>query len=133
MNFYIASGLKNAARVRQASEILMQKGHLRLYDWTAHGDVRSCGQERMREVSVNEARAVMECELMLVLLPGGAGTHTELGLALASHSNKRILLWSETGEEFDFCDNTCVFYFHPAAERIQCSFSDLLTLLSEIV
>jgi hypothetical protein len=133
MKFYVASGLKNKDRVRQAAEVLIQNGHLRLYDWTTHGDVRSCGQTRMREVSANEARAVTECELMLVLLPGGSGTHTELGLALATHSNKRILLWSETGEEFDLCDKSCVFYYHPATERIQCSFSDLLALLNEIV
>lgn len=133
MNYYIASGLANAERVSQIASVLTQKGHERLYDWTRHKDVRSCGQDRMREVSGNEARAVTECDLLLVLLPGGSGTHTELGMALANHKGKRILLWSETGKEFDQSDKTCVFYFHPAVERIQCSFKDLPALLCEIL
>lgn len=132
MKFYIASGLPNAERVSLAANVLKQSGYEHLYDWTAHRDVRSCGQKRMREVSLNETRAAADCDLLLVLLPGGAGTHTELGIALAG-GKKRILLWSETGEEFDDSGKTCVFYFHPAVERIQCSFEYLIKLLAEII
>ena len=78
----------------------------------------------------SELRAVRDAELVVALLPGGQGTHTELGVALATRSNKRIILWSETGDEFAFDNRTCTFYFHPAAERVVCPFEELLEILN---
>ena len=91
---------------------------------------RFCGAERMSEVAFNELRAVRDAELVVARLPGGQGTHTELGVALATRSNKRIILWSETGDEFAFDNRTCTFYFHPAAERVVCPFEELLEILN---
>lgn len=94
MRFYIATGLVNAEHARKAAEVLRRNGHEQTYDWTTHGDIRHEGAERMSEVAFNELRAVRDAELVVALLPGGQGTHTELGVALATRSNKRIILWS---------------------------------------
>ena len=128
MKFYVASGLVNRDRVRSVVDALAALGHTPAYDWTLHGDVRRCGEERMREVAGKEAQGVVESELVLLMLPGGAGTHTELGLALAARGNKRILLWSATGREFQG-NETCVFYHHPAVRRICCPFEELMEAL----
>ena len=125
MNFYVASGLINRERVAQVVEWLKARGGTPAYDWTRHGDVRSQGEERMQAVSQNEVNAVCESDLVLALLPGGKGTHIELGIALATRANKRILLWSETGAEFGGGQDTCVFYHHPALTRIVCPFDAL--------
>ena len=109
---------------------MRRNGHEQTYDWTTHGDIRHEGAERMSEVAFNELRAVRDAELVVALLPGGQGTHTELGVALATRSNKRIILWSETGDEFAFDNRTCTFYFHPAAERVVCPFEELLEILN---
>lgn len=130
MRFYIATGLVNAEHARKAAEVLRRNGHEQTYDWTTHGDIRHEGAERMSEVAFNELRAVRDAELVVALLPGGQGTHTELGVALATRSNKRIILWSETGDEFAFDNRTCTFYFHPAAERVVCPFEELLEILN---
>lgn len=132
MNYYIASGLENFRRVGLAAQALSR--HTRTYDWTAHGDIRREGPERMRRVSSTELEAVVTAELVLVLLPGGKGTHTELGAALAVGQHKRIVLWSETGEEFRAGEgqthsSVCAFYFHPCAERWVCPFDELLERL----
>lgn len=133
MNYYIASGLENAQRVRFAAEALC--AHTRTYDWTTHGDIRTHGPERMRTVAGSELAAVLDADLVLVLLPGGKGTHTELGAALASYRpSRRLIVWSETGVEFDAgCGSThpsvCAFYFHPQVERWSCPFETLLTQL----
>lgn len=130
MRFYIATGLKNAAKAKQAVDVLRRNGHELTYDWTEHGDVRSLGAEKMEEVAFNEVRAVRDAELFVALLPGGFGTHTELGVAIASRSNKRVILWSETGGEFNSPSETCAFYFHPAVERLVCSFDELIEILN---
>ena len=128
MKYYIASSLNNSEQVNLAAAAL--KKHNRTYDWTLHGDVRSQGSDRLSSVSVNELRAVEDADFVLVLLPGGKGTHTELGAALAH--KRKVLLWSSSGEEFNCvgsCEHVCAFYFHPAAERLVCPFESLLERL----
>ena len=133
MRFYVSTGIGNAALAIRLANTLMNHGHELTYDWTAHGDVRYAGEQRMSEVAFNEFRAVRDAELMVVLLPGGKGTHTELGAAIATRSNKRIILWSATGEEFRHDTRTCVFYYHPAVERIICPLEVLLELFDSDV
>lgn len=131
MRFYIATGLQHAQRASELAEVLKNRGHEHTYDWTVHGDIRREGETRMSEVAFNELRAVRDAELMVVLLPGGTGTHTELGVAIATRGNKRIILWSEKGEEFNYDERACTFYFHPSIERIVCPFEELLRRLDK--
>lgn len=132
MRFYVASGVSNAERVNAAARVLSARGYERTYDWTRHGDVSAEPPERKREVAKTEARAVLDAELVVLLLPGRFGTHAELGLAIASCANKRILLWSESSAPFDGTDGFCVFYHHPAVERLVSSFDDFLQTLSTL-
>ena len=129
MNFYVASGVGNAEKVNQAAAALTAAGHVRTYDWTTHGDVSKADPEFKRQVAALELRGVLEAELVVLLLPGRFGTHAELGIALATAANKRILLWSETPAPFDGTEGFCVFYHHPAVERVVCPFEELLQLL----
>lgn len=129
MRFYIATGLENALRAKELSVVLSRNGHELTYDWMAQGDVKMQGKERLAEIAFNEVRAVRDAELVVALLPGGKGTHTEIGVAIASRSNKRILIWSENGEHFRDEDKCCTLYFHPAVERIVCTFDDLIKKL----
>lgn len=129
MRFYIATGLENALRAKELSIVLSRNGHELTYDWMAQGDVKMHGKERMAEIAFNEVRAVRDAELVVALLPGGKGTHTEIGVAIASRSNKRILIWSENGEHFRDEDKCCALYFHPAVERIVCTFDELIKKL----
>jgi hypothetical protein len=126
MKFYVASGVPNAERVNLVADVLNAKGYTRTYDWTRHGSVADAAPERKREVAALEASAVLDAELVILLLPGRFGTHAELGLAIASAANKRILLWSETDAPFTGESGFCVFYHHPAVERMVCTFADFL-------
>ena len=132
MKVYVASGLENRCRVIKVIERLKAMGHTIAYDWTAHGDVRDKGEERMREVSSNEVNGVSSADAVIILLPGGKGTHIELGVSLATRQNKRIMLWSETGCEFGGGNDTCVFYHHPAIERIVCPFEELMERIESL-
>ena len=132
MKFYVASGVSNAARVNQAAAVLEQNGHIRTYDWTKNGDVSAASDEKKQFVAESEASAVAESELVVLLLPGRFGTHAELGIAIATHANKRILLFSETDAPFTGESGFCVFYRHPCIERVVCTFEAFLERLSEI-
>lgn len=132
MKFYVASGVPNAERVNEAAQVLAARGHERTYDWTKHGDVSAESPERKREVAMTEAQAVQGAELVALLLPGRFGTHAELGIAIASCANKRILLWSESSAPFDGEQGFCVFYHHPAVERFSGPFESFLSYLSTL-
>lgn len=136
MTFYIASGVENAARVNEAAAVLTNQGHQRTYDWTLHGSVKNAAAQKKQSVASLECNGVLSASLFVLLLPGARGTHTELGMALAKaslvSSEMRVLVWSETSEPFDGTDGFCVFYHHPAVERIVCPFPALLARLSAI-
>lgn len=132
MKFYVASGVSNAEKVNQAAAALNAAGHERTYDWTGHGDVSKAEPEFKRHVAASESRGVLDAEFVVLLLPGRFGTHAELGMALASAENKRILLWSESPAPFDGTEGFCVFYHHPAVERVVCPFDELLEQLKAL-
>ena len=132
MKFYVASGVSNAEKVNLAATALSAAGHTRTYDWTTHGDVSKADPAFKRQVAASESCGVLEAELVVLLLPGRFGTHAELGMALASSGNKRILLWSESSAPFDGTEGFCVFYHHPAVERVVCPFEELLGRLARI-
>ena len=132
MKFYVASGVPNAEKVNLAAAALQAAGHVRTYDWTKNGDVSHAPDALKLFVAESEARAVAEAELVVVVLPGGFGTHAELGIAIASQSPKRILLWSETEAPFSGESAFCVFYHHPSVERMVCPFDELLERLAAI-
>ncbi|MHC1695635.1 MAG: nucleoside 2-deoxyribosyltransferase [Eubacteriales bacterium] len=116
MKFYIASRLENAQTVKSVADILKAHGHQHTYDWTVHGSVCGKGKERLGEVAYKELQGVIEADVVIVILPGGRGTHTELGAALASH--KQILICAEDDSFFKPDTNTCSFYWHGEARRI---------------
>ena len=117
MKFYIATRLEQAARHRQLAHALTGGGHVLTYDWTVHGNVRKDGEVRLRETAIAETRGVVEADVLIGLLPGGRGTHVEIGMALGL--GKPVLLWSEKEHGlFEADDRTCAFYHHPLVHRI---------------
>lgn len=111
MKFYIASKFENADMVRIVAAVLRAAGHKHTYDWTEHGSVKGQGRNRLRQVAITEVQGVLDADIVIVILPGGRGTHAELGIALAG--GKRIIICSETQGPFDDSDSTCAFYWNP--------------------
>lgn len=108
-SFYIASRLENAAQVKKMANILTAAGHTHTYDWTAHGSVEGESEDRIREIASGEIRGVLEAAVVIALLPGGRGTHTELGAAIALR--KRILICAADEEALQQDGQACPFYW----------------------
>ena len=111
MKIYIASKLENYLQVQALRDALLAAGHSITYDWTLHGSVHGQGEDRLREVAAAERNGVLQADLVIVLLPGGRGTHAELGMANAL--GKPVIIFSSFNEPFDeYGGTTCAFYWN---------------------
>ncbi|MDD6047675.1 MAG: hypothetical protein PUC97_09680 [bacterium] len=124
MRFYIAGGTDNTQRIQEINEALSRNGHI-----ITSPDAAGTDYDALFESAYKKVFSVTDADFVLLLLPGSFETHVELGLALASRNNKRIVLWSETGEEYAEGENACAFYHHTAVERRSGSFEELLEML----
>lgn len=79
VRYYLASGLDNTDAVLRLYERLKAEGHIASYKWWIHG----AQPHRLREIAELEAAGVASADVVIVLLPGGRGTHVEMGMALA--------------------------------------------------
>ncbi len=117
MKFYVATRLERAARAELVALHLTLAGHDVTYPWWQHGAVGREGSERLIQVSILEAQGVLTADAVIVLLPGGRGTHAELGIALGA--GKPIIVFDETAEAFQLTDATCAFYWHPLVHQLR--------------
>ncbi len=81
-------------------------------------------------MALNEFDGLINADLLIVLLPGEKGTHTELGIALGNRV--KVVLHSEDPIPFNpYGKETCSFYWDSSVKRIICPFSDLADLLQK--
>jgi nucleoside 2-deoxyribosyltransferase len=123
MKFYIATSLSRVGAHQRVRDDLKNCGHEISYDWTLHSSVKSVSKERLQEIAVLELEGVSEADFVIVLLPGGNGTHLELGFSLAS--GKRVFLHSEDSLAFELGPQANAFYHHPDIIRLHCSLGDV--------
>ena len=109
MNFYIGSGMKNCELVKYYANVLEKNGWKQTYDWckNINNDVSI---EDMKLYAQKESQAIIDSDVVIILLPAGRGSHIELGMALAL--KKKIFLCSNTKEAFNI-ENTVAFYGLP--------------------
>ncbi len=96
MKFYIASSFQNIEQVKNVASALTQKGFIHTYDWTEND--RADTLDKLKSIGEAEKQAVEDSDFVVILLPGGKGSHIELGIALGL--NKRLFLYSQTDDLF---------------------------------
>lgn len=127
MKYYIATKLENHASHNMLRDRLKLFGHELTYDWTVHGPVYTEGRERLADVSMLETAGITDADVVIVLWPGGRGTHVELGIAIAT--GKRIIFVSDVLGHHDATPITCAFYWHHLVTRVH-SINDVVYLLT---
>jgi nucleoside 2-deoxyribosyltransferase len=108
MKFYIATKLDRAMEHKAIGNALRAAGHELTYDWTAHGSVQERSVDLQQAVARAERIGVLDAEMVIGLLPGGRGTHVELGIA-AGHGKPTILFGDDPAAQYG-----CVFYKLPS-------------------
>ena len=114
MRFYIGSGLKNCEAVNYYAKELQKNGWVHTYNWTKNITGAET-MEQLMEYSRLEQRAILDSQVVIILLPAGRGAHIELGMAAALQ--KKIFLCSASNEEFSM-GNTVPFYHLPGVTRL---------------
>lgn len=69
-------------------------------------------------------------DIVFVLLPGGFGTHVELGMALGF--GKKVIVHSVDPDIFTKTQGTCAFYHHPIVFKLSCELSDADAFLNAV-
>lgn len=115
MKYYIATKLENHAEHNRVRDLLNANGDRITYDWTYHGPVYSSGLARIAEVASLETHGVLDADYIVVLWPGGRGTHVELGIALGA--NIPVVFFSDHDAHHEASPETCAFYHHRLVER----------------
>ena len=121
MNVYIAPGLANWKQHNALRDILAWHGIGITYDWTKLAP--ACNEQKVAAegrpkppspqwVAMNEMNGVRRADMVIVLLPGGRGTHTELGAALALGKRVHIFAPPDKAALLATGDEACVFYHH---------------------
>ncbi len=123
--FYVASSFKNIETVRKVSQFLKDKDFIHTYDWTTNE--RASTFEELKKIGHQEKNAVLEADLVIVILPAGKGSHIELGIALGQ--GKKIYLYSP-GEEVNDIDTTSTFYHLPEVNKC---FGTIENLLEKVI
>lgn len=109
MKFYVAARFSDKERVKKINDLIKNKGYELSGDWTSHigSNDYSKTSERSRKYAIEDIKAVINCDVFILILneKGGTGSSTELGVALAL--NKKIYAVGE------YIENN-MFNFHPS-------------------
>lgn len=127
--FYVASSFRNLESVRYVANHLKSKGYIQTYDWTQNAkgkEEQIFTLEDLGNIGRKEKDGVLEADFIIVILPGGKGTHIELGIALGQE--KRIFLYSPNGEVNNF--ETISTFYHLA--EVEKCFGTLDELLEQV-
>ena len=83
-SFYIATSVTRHREHNIVRDFLEMHGHILTYDWTTEnngGDLRGVPLDVQARIGAEEMRGIAEADFVVVLLPGGFGTHAEIGAA----------------------------------------------------
>lgn len=122
--FYIATRKDQESHANAISQILESQGWHRTFVWTAQD---SSNTDHYGIVAQNELNAIRDADVLIVLLPGGYGTHVEIGAALAL--GKLVVLHAPDRETLD-SPYPCVFHYHPGVKMIVSESADPEAILA---
>jgi nucleoside 2-deoxyribosyltransferase len=119
---YIASTLANWERVRRIRDKLIEAGIEITYDWTLHGAAfysadgtlntsTTKTEEELEQAAISESKGVIDAHAILAVMPGGRGTHFELGVAFILNTPAIILMDQENA------DRPTSFHYLPSTTR----------------
>ena len=117
--FYLSTRKDRGTQVTHLVKALNAQRWQRTFDWSKQ---ESLEPDRCAELALAEIEAVREADVLIVLLPGGYGTHVEIGAALAL--GKPVILHAPDRKTLD-TPYPCVFCYHP---RVRLLISEILDI-----
>jgi len=105
--FYLSTRLDREREIEPLLQKLTTKGWKRTYVWSAG----AIAEEERPAIASAEIEGIRKADVVIIMLPGGRGTHAELGAALAF--GKPVVLHSPSRKELKL-PYPCVFHYHPS-------------------
>jgi nucleoside 2-deoxyribosyltransferase len=121
--FYLATKKDRSDQAADLLRALKSQGWERTYSWTSE---EKGNAEQYSEIALKELKGVEEADVLIVLLPGGYGTHVEIGAALAL--GKSVILHAPDHETLD-SPYPCPFHYHPNVQLFVSEEIDVAALL----
>ncbi len=125
--FYLATRKDRAEQAAEIEKALNARGWERTFAWTGQDDGSTEGHAK---TAVAELKGISEADVLIVLLPGGFGTHVEIGAALAL--GKPVILHSPDRKTLE-TPYLCVFHYHPAVKLLVSEILDIDDILNNIL
>jgi hypothetical protein len=112
--FFLSTRKDRSAEADALSASLKAHGWERTFAWKDEGSA-AAGTEGRAAIAVAELEGVRYADVLVALLPGGYGTHVEIGAALAL--GKPVVLHAPDRKTLE-TPYTCVFHHHPAVKLL---------------
>lgn len=120
MKFYVGSSFKNNQLVNYISKEFSKFDWENTHNWAENIKVNET-QSDLISSSIQEKEAIKSADVIIIVLPGGLGTHIEIGMALAWE--KKVYLCS-TDEKL--LNGTVNFYYLPDIIKLSGNIDDII-------
>lgn len=124
--FYLATRKDRLDQAAPLLDALRASGWNRTFAWT-NQDIHNRGEHA--DIALAELAGVREADVLIVLLPGGYGTHVEIGAALAL--GKPVIIHAPDQKTLE-TPYACVFHYHPLVTLLVSERVDISTVLASL-
>src|ERR1039458_6758929 len=124
--FYLSTRKDRNAEAGALLEALKANGWERTFDWANRG---ASTASEYADLAVAEIAGIRDADVLIVLLPGGYGTHVEIGAALALA--KPVVLHASNRKTLE-TRYPCAFHYHPAVKLFVSEQLDVGAVLASI-
>ena len=115
LKYYIATSFYNKEAYKECRRFFDAAGYELTFDWATYPFIAD--PYVMNTIAIKEMDAVKAADFTVVLLPGGRGTHAEVGAAIAL--DKPVFLVAPHPQQLlDSQGLTCPFYYHPSVQVV---------------
>jgi len=124
--FYLATRKDRSAEADALSQALKAYDWERTFVWSELGATEPVGYAA---TAMAELEGVRDADVLIVLLPGGYGTHVEIGAALAL--GKPVIIHAPDRKTLD-TPYPCVFHYHPEVTLLVSEVLDLEAVIASL-
>jgi nucleoside 2-deoxyribosyltransferase len=125
-HFYLSTRKDRLDQAAPLLDALKANGWKQTFAWS---DQDAHNPREYADIAQAELSGVREADVLIVLLPGGFGTHVEIGAALAL--GKRIILHAPDRKTLE-TPYACVFHYHPLVTLLVAGRVDVNTVLASL-
>jgi nucleoside 2-deoxyribosyltransferase len=110
--FYLSTQKDRNDEASPLLEALEAKGWERSFNWSGR---EASSESEYADLAVAEIAGIRSADVVIVILPGGRGTHVEIGAALAM--GKPIVLHAPNRKSLE-TPYPCAFHYHPTVKLV---------------